>query len=241
MRWIIGGTSGIGAATADVFTQYDNGNCPLVSDADDCDVRDTTQVRHRLSRAVEASKDCDEQLKTIVYSAGVNELAFLGTMGDDGLHDAADVIDVNLMGFIRLLDAVMDETVFPADWRKGLVIIAVSSDAAERPMRTSTAYCASKAGLNMAIRTAARELASHGIRVLGLAPGMTEGTGMTDYIDATVPALRGWSEEQATAYEVSQEVTPGRVTPTELAVTVMMMVTGPKHWTGDIVTVNGGR
>lgn len=241
MRWIIGGTSGIGAAIANMFSRYDKEDIPLISDAGDCDVRDSAQVRHRLSRAVAAADQVDQRLKTIIYSAGVNELTFLGTMGDDGLIDAADVIDVNLMGFIRLLDAVMSDEVFPASWREGLTIIAISSDAAERPMRTSTAYCASKAGLNMAIRTSARELASHGIRVLGLAPGMTEGTRMTDYIDTTVPTLRGWTEEEAMEYEASQEVTPGRVTPEELAVTVLMMANGPKHWTGDIVTVNGGR
>lgn len=241
MRWIIGGTSGIGAATADIFAQYDNGSIPLVSDARDCDVRDSSAVRGRLAKAVHACRVAGEPLKTIIYSAGVNELAFLGTMGEDGLEDAADVIDVNLMGFIRVLDAVMDPAIFPEAWRKGLAVIAITSDAAERPMRTSTAYCASKAGLNMAIKTSARELASHGIRVLGLAPGMTEGTGMTDYIDTTVPKLRGWTEEQAMDYEVSQEVTPGRVMPGELAVTILMMVNGPRHWTGDIVTVNGGR
>lgn len=241
MRWIIGGSSGIGSATADIFSRNDNGIIPLVSDARDCDVRDSEAVRNRLMRAVQASEDSGGPLKTIVYSAGVNELAFLGTMGSDGLVDAADVIDVNLMGFIRLLDAVMAPDVFPSHWRNGLTIIAVSSDASERPMRTSAAYCASKAGLNMAIKSAARELASHGIRVMGIAPGMTEGTGMTDYIDTTVPALRGWSIQQTIDYERQQEVTPGRVTPGELAGVILAIANGPRHWTGDIVTVNGGR
>lgn len=240
MRWVIGGTSGIGAMCAEIFYKYDH-EAPIVDDASMCDVREASVIRSALHDVVAASFREGDPIKTIIYSAGANELAFLGTMGDDGLTDAADVIDVNLMGFIRLMDTIMDPEVFPVEWRKGLTVIAVSSDAAERPMRTSMAYCASKAGLNMAVKVAARELASHGIRVLGLAPGMTEGTGMTDYIDSTVPILRGWTTEETLRYEAQQEVTPGRVLPEELAVVLLMMANGPRHWTGDIVTVNGGR
>lgn len=240
MRWVIGGTSGIGAAIADIFNQYDKAK-PMVSDVKDCDVRGYDNIVRALSNVVHESDIEESPLKTIVYSAGVNDLMHLGSMRQSGALDAGDVIDVNMIGFIRLMDAVMDPEVFPEEWRDGLTVIAISSDAAERPMRTSMAYCASKAGLNMAVKVAARECAAHGIRVLGLAPGMTEGTKMTDYIDSTVPILRGWTTEETLRYEAQQEVTPGRVTPEELAVTALMMANGPRHWTGDIVTVNGGR
>ena len=145
------------------------------------------------------------------------------------------------MGFIRLMDLIMDPEVFPEEWRDGVTVLAITSDAGERPMRTSMAYCASKAGLNMAIKVAARECAAHGIRVLGIAPGMTEGTDMTKYIDRTVPELRGWTEAKTVEYEIQQEVTPGRINREELAVVAIMAANGPRHWTGDIITVNGGR
>lgn len=240
MRWVIGGTSGIGAAIVDIFDDYDR-KTPMVSDVKDCDVRGYYNIVRALSNAVYESKMGESPLKTIVYSAGVNDLMHLGSMRQSGTLDAGDVIDVNLIGFIRLMDAVMDPEVFPVEWRKGLTVIAISSDAAERPMRTSMAYCASKAGLNMAIKVAARECGAHGTRVLGLAPGMTEGTRMTDYIDSTVPILRGWTTEETLRYEASQEVVPGRIAPAELAVVTIMIANGPRHWTGDIVTVNGGR
>ena len=240
MRWIIGGTSGIGAAIADIFDSYDQ-KAPLVSDAKDCDVRGYDNIVRALSNAVYEAKMEESPLKTIVYSAGVNDLMHLGSMRQSGTLDAGDVIDVNMIGFIRLMDAVMDPEVFPEEWRKNLTVIAISSDAAVRPMRTSMAYCASKAGLNMAVKVAARECGTHGTRVLGLAPGMTEGTRMTDYIDSTVPILRGWTTEETLRYEALQEVVPGRVQLKELAVTALMMANGPRHWTGDIVTVNGGR
>lgn len=241
MRWIIGGTSGIGRAVANLMATRPDADQVITSDASDCDVRGYDNITKRLSQVVESAQDENDQVRTIVFSAGVNELAFLGTMGQSGALDAGDVIDVNLIGFIRLMDAVMDPEVFPEAWRDGLTVIAVSSDAASRPMRTSMAYCASKAGLDMSIRVAARELAEYGVRVLGIAPGMTVGTRMTDYIDSTVPELRGWTTEQALEYEKQQEVMPGRILPVEIAATVLMMEAGPRHWTGDIVTVNGGR
>lgn len=241
MRWIIGGTSGIGKAVASLMAARHDADRVITSDASDCDVRGYDNITKRLRQVVGSAQDENDQVRTIVFSAGVNELAFLGTMSRNGTMDAGDVIDVNLIGFIRLMDAVMDPEVFPEAWRDGLTVIAVSSDAASRPMRTSMAYCASKAGLDMAIRVAARELAGHGIRVLGIAPGMTMGTKMTQYIDRTVPALRGWTQQQAVDYEIQQEVTPGRIHPVEIATTILMMEAGPRHWTGDIVTVNGGR
>lgn len=240
MRWVIGGTSGIGAAIAEIFGNYDK-KSPIVDDAYLCDVRRYDQMSSALHDAVVASAEEEDEIKTIVYSAGINDLAFLGTMGKDGMKHAEDVVDVNMMGFIRLMDLIMDKEVFPEEWRRGLTVLAITSDAGERPMRTSMAYCASKAGLNMAVKVAARECAAHGIRVLGIAPGMTEGTKMTQYIDSTVPGLRAWTEEQAIGYEQMQEVTPGRLIPEELAVVAIMAANGPIHWTGDIITVNGGR
>jgi glucose 1-dehydrogenase len=53
-------------------------------------------------------------------------------------------------------------------------ILAVSSIRALGARPGRLIYAASKAGLNMAIRVAAQELAPHGIRINGLSPGITE-------------------------------------------------------------------
>jgi glucose 1-dehydrogenase len=53
-------------------------------------------------------------------------------------------------------------------------ILAVSSIRALGARPGRLIYAATKAGLNMAIRVAATELAEHGIRVNGLSPGITE-------------------------------------------------------------------
>lgn len=238
MIWIIGGTSGIGKAIA-LALSHKHGTA--VDGIESMDVRDTGQVRDRLRTIVREGILHNDPLTGIVYSAGANELSWLGEMGEDGIQDAMDILDVNVAGFWRVLDQLVSENLVPPGWWDGFSVLAITSDAARRPLRTSTAYCASKAALEMTVRTAARELSAVGIRVNGLAPGMTEGTKMTAYIDKRVPEVRGWTPAQAIEYEIQQEVMPGRVTPEELAEVAVAIMNGPCHWTGDIVTVNGGR
>jgi glucose 1-dehydrogenase len=56
----------------------------------------------------------------------------------------------------------------------GGCIVNISSVHEDRPMPGNTAYCLSKGGMRMLTRTAAVELAAHGIRVVGIAPGAVE-------------------------------------------------------------------
>jgi 2,3-dihydro-2,3-dihydroxybenzoate dehydrogenase len=71
-------------------------------------------------------------------------------------------------------------------------VVVVGSDAAWREMRTSVAYCASKAALHQAVRVIARERASEEFAINVVAPGMTEPTGMQEYVDESVPMIRKW-------------------------------------------------
>lgn len=235
--WVIGGTSGIGKSCAELLekdmpvtaTGVEEFNVRSVVGAWRLWVRDTGFPTH------------------IVYSAGTNHLGWLGD-NESWMHEA--VVNVNLVGFMRLLDALVSAA---RDYGAGghpfghypfgvkPSIVAISSDAAERPLRTSIGYCASKAGLNMAVRVAARELGPHGWRINAVSPGMTAPTGMSEYIDKRVPEIRGWTEEHALDYERSQEVTPGRIRPEDVARVVYSTIMGPQHLNGSIITVNGGR
>ena len=53
----------------------------------------------------------------------------------------------------------------------GGVIINISSVHEDWPMPGNTPYCLSKGGIRMLTRTAGVELAPHGVRVIGVAPG----------------------------------------------------------------------
>jgi NAD(P)-dependent dehydrogenase (short-subunit alcohol dehydrogenase family) len=70
---------------------------------------------------------------------------------------------------------------------------------------------------------------------------MIDGTGMTRYIDKTVPELRGWTPEASARYEASQSPIGRRGTVDEVAEVVYDVLHGPEFLTGSIVQVNGGR
>lgn len=233
---VIGGTSGIGEAI-----------CEWLSDGTTTD-HPTTVVGTGVEDFQAQSVHWPYVLKRygcpqhIVYCAGENYLDWLGSPNVGGLHEdqlrykIMDVFATNVQGFILMLDAMV-----PMYCAAPANIVAISSDAAVRPLRTSIAYCASKAALDMAVKVAARELGPKGWRVNAVAPGMVEGTGMTKYIDRRVPFVRGWTPEEAIKYERSQEVTPGRVERWEVAQVVADVLYGPPHLNGAIIPVNGGR
>jgi NAD(P)-dependent dehydrogenase (short-subunit alcohol dehydrogenase family) len=247
VAWVIGGTSGIGEACVKRLDDFNED--VIASDSDDCDVTDPRAIMNKLSYF----QNNKVHVEAIVFSAGVNHLQWLHDMGD-GKRNATwysfgmmnEVVSVNLVGFINIMSALASHPWTGVEARERLggdppSVVAVSSDAAVRPMRTSMAYCASKAGLDMAVKCAARELGPRGWRINAVSPGMTADTCMTEYVDDTVPGLRGWTREEAAAYEKSQEVVPGRIDPFDIAEVVVNVLYGPQHLNGAIVTINGGR
>jgi NAD(P)-dependent dehydrogenase (short-subunit alcohol dehydrogenase family) len=223
---VIGGTSGIGAAIFEEVwgreeVEFRLGACP--------DSEPTVDVRKAwtMERSI-----IDNHITHVVYSAGVNELRWLRDTYREGVED---LFNVNTFGFIMLMGIIARRTTPVRS------VLAVSSDAAVRPMRTSIAYCSSKAALNMAVRCAARELAPD-VRVNAIAPGKVADTPMTDYVDSTVPALRGWTREYADRYEAASSPLGRPLTKSEVARTAVDILLNPSPgYTGEIVTINGGR
>lgn len=229
--WVIGGTSGIGKATVQLL-KAEGGRRVFATGQDTCDVRDPFEMAAAWKSFYETFLFDESDTVEIVYCAGVNVLARIGSIREDDLHD---IYDVNVLGFISLINYLREERV------RNVRMVAVSSDAAVRPMRTSIAYCSSKAALNMAVMCAARELAKDGWRVNAVAPGMTSDTDMTRYIDATVPELRGWTVEQMLDYEQQQAVIKRRARPEEVAEMIKLALEAPDYVNGSIFTINGGR
>jgi NAD(P)-dependent dehydrogenase (short-subunit alcohol dehydrogenase family) len=223
---VVGGHSGIGKATADMLSD-DPGNVLCVPDSRLLDVTSWVRIDDYLV--------ANGPFDYIVYSAGVNQLAWIEELSAfDSMIKR--IFDVNVYGLVEILSLHIRQ--FGKD--RGASVVAVSSDAAELPMRGSLAYCASKAALDMAIRCAARELAP-AWRINGVAPGMVEGTPMTEYIDNSIPEFRGWTMEKAREYEKSQVPTGRRATLGEVAKTICWVLHGPAQMTGEIVKINGGR
>lgn len=225
---VIGGTSGIGKEVVDVslFTtrqwRVDPGSVLAVGE-DECDVTDPRKIDLVVR---------DFLPTHVVYSAGINHLEWIKNSTP---QDFMQVLAVNVIGFQNLLNVMLNNRIRNAS------IVAVSSDAATRPMRTSLMYCSSKAALSMAVRCAARELASEGYRINSVSPGKVAETGMTEYVDSVVPRLRGWTEEEAWRYEIASSPLGRYLPKNEVAWVILDTLFGPDGMTGSDIVINGGR
>lgn len=225
---VIGGTSGIGKEVAYIAPYVIRGiNAePVFVQAvgeEECDVTDP----EKLDQVVR--KFCPTH---VVYSAGINHLEWIENSTP---QDFAKVLAVNLIGFQTLLTSMLSNGIRNAS------IVAVSSDAATRPMRTSLMYCSSKAALSMSVKCAARELASKGYRINSVSPGKVADTEMTRYVDSVVPGLRGWTEEYAWQREIDSSPLGRYLTTNEVAWAVLDVLFGPDALTGSDIVINGGR
>ena len=104
----------------------------------------------------------------VFHSAGITNAG-----GPTGLLELADtdwdrIIDVNLRGTFLVSQVVARRLVLSGE---GGSIITVSSIGAQRPMFGSPAYHTTKAGVSGLTRALAVNLAHHGIRANGIAPG----------------------------------------------------------------------
>ncbi|MGC9523195.1 MAG: SDR family oxidoreductase, partial [Anaerolineae bacterium] len=101
------------------------------------------------------------------------------------------VLDINLKGVFLAVKACLPHM---KDRSNARVLVTSSITGNRTGISGLTHYAASKAGINGFIRTAAIELAEHGITVNGVEPGnvLTEGMASQlgqDYIDAQTAAI----------------------------------------------------
>jgi len=103
----------------------------------------------------------------LVNNAGIIRDGLLFTLADE---DVEAVLDLNLKAAFRITRAAGKHMM----QRRYGVIINISSAAASKPGRGQSNYVAAKAGLEGFTKALAVELASKGIRVNAVAPGVIE-------------------------------------------------------------------
>jgi 3-oxoacyl-[acyl-carrier protein] reductase len=136
-------------------------------------------------------------IQVVVNNAGIHDDATMAGMTHEQWHR---VIDVSLHGFFHVTQPLL----LPMARTRWGRIISVSSVAAVLGNRGQTNYAAAKAGLHGASKSLARELASRGITVNVVAPGVI-GAGMAtdtfgpEQIRALVPAGRAGTPEEVAA------------------------------------------
>lgn len=147
--------------------------------------------------------DFPAQLDLLVNCAGVNLINWLPDVEE---RDWDAVMDTNAKGIFMMTQALL-----PQLQAANGTVLNVVSNAAHMPMRCSAAYNASKGAALILTKQLAREL-SPNVTVFSVSPNKLKGTGMSDSIDAQVVATRGWSLEEAQAYQNAGLLT-GEETP----------------------------
>lgn len=116
------------------------------------------------------------------------------------------------------------------------VVVNISSVAGTRPFNGLGAYCMSKSAIDMFTQSAALELASKGVRVVGIAPGT---------IETSFHENAGMSKETAIEYYKASALTHplGRVGKSNDIAEAVKFLTSPSasFITGTTLVVDGGR
>ena len=159
-------------------------------------------------------------IQVLVNNAGIHEDAPMAGMTPE---QWTRVIDVSLHGFFHVTRPLL----LPMIGTRWGRIVSMSSLAAIAGNRGQTNYAAAKAGLHGASRSLALELASRGVTVNVVAPGLIES-----------PAAR----QAFTPAQVESLVPMKRLgTPEEVAALVAFLVSDPAGYiTGQVIGIDGG-
>jgi NAD(P)-dependent dehydrogenase (short-subunit alcohol dehydrogenase family) len=233
---ITGGASGLGAATAQHFR--DRGARVMVLDLDPdgaetaaamgagfarTDVTDEDSVAAAIAEAVREMGRIDVCVNCAGIATGEK------TIGRDGPHSLSGfrrTIEINLIGSFNVLRLAAAEMARNSREENG-VIVNTASIAAFDGQKGQAAYAASKAAIAGMTLPIARDLASQGIRICAIAPGIF-GT----------PMLRGLPQDVQDS--LAAEVTfPKRLgDPAEYARTAAFVVENP-YLNGEVIRLDG--
>jgi|AntRauTorcE11897_2_1112592.scaffolds.fasta_scaffold00205_17 NAD(P)-dependent dehydrogenase (short-subunit alcohol dehydrogenase family) len=150
------------------------------------------------------------EIDILINNAGINHLDYLENLEES---DMRKVIETNVMGYYNVTKAFL-----PSLQRTKGTIVNTVSRSATTPMTASLPYNASKGAQLIMTEQMARELTKkNGITVFSISPNRLKGTGMTKYIDETVPKVRDWTKEYAEKYQKKNALVKEETDPNIIA------------------------
>ncbi|ANW20972.1 SDR family NAD(P)-dependent oxidoreductase [Streptomyces clavuligerus] len=174
---VTGGASGIGAAVARLLTargaqvavlDRDTSGAPGGTLALTADVTDDDAVRHAVDRAAETFGG----LHTVVSNAGIGAV---GTVTDNDDEEWRHVLDVNLLGMVRVARHALPHLRAAATGRPGAVSVThTCSIAATAGLPQRALYSASKGAVLSLTLAMAADHVREGVRVNCVNPGTAD-------------------------------------------------------------------
>ena len=235
---VVGGGSGIGRATAELFAAQ--GASVAVADVKKsgaaetaeivrssgakvsehvCDITRPEQVDLLISEALEAHGRLDMVTSTVGWS----DTTFFAQEDEAYWRK---IVDINLMGSIFLCRAAL--RVFTE--QKSGSIVLTSSDAGKVGTMGETVYAAAKAGVIGFVKSLAREIARDGIRINAISPGPTD-----------TPLLRAQSDQHVIAKMIKAVPLKRMGTAAEQAGPIVFLASDAASYiTGQTLSVSGG-
>ncbi len=205
---ITGTRAGLGKALAEVLTEKDHNVIKY-------DIEDGRDVR-------EPNLQDIDRIDVLINNAGVNIIDWLENFLESEWNK---VMDTNAKGIFLMTKACLP---FLIESRG--TVLNIVSNAAHMPMRCSLAYNASKGAALIMTKQLARELTpKYGITVFSVSPNKLAGTGMSKSIDDQVIETRGWTREQAVAYQLQGLLTGEETKPESVAEFIAFLLQDKEH------------
>lgn len=218
---ITGASSGIGAATARAFAAADHPllllarrvesmqalNLPNTSCVS-VDVTDAAAVQ----RAIDDAEATYGPVGCLVNNAGV---MLLGQVDTQDPAEWQQMLNVNVMGVLNGIHAVLGRM----KERGSGTIINISSVAGRKTFPNHAAYCASKFAVHALSENIREEVASTGVRVVIIAPGVVETELLSHTTDDSIKS----------GYQEWKEGMGGAISATSVADAVMFAWSQPEN------------
>ena len=218
---ITGASSGIGEATAQLFSQ--NGHPLLLlarrvdklkglnlpnSLCEKVDVTDLNQIKEAVVKAEQLFGPVD----CIINNAGMMLLGDVATQNPD---EWKQMFDVNVIGVLNGMQAVLEGMKI----RGRGTIINTSSIAGRKTFPNHAAYCATKFGVHALTENAREEAGSFGVRMVVIAPGAVE----TELLSHTT------SDDIKEGYQSWNDAMGGVLRPSVVANTIWFAYNQPQE------------